>query len=56
MKKIGANFGGGVVNEFSIKVSNTNIFAVFCTGNMFLEQKTSFETKKTGSEIVLKDL
>ena len=48
MKKSDAKLGRGVVNKFLNKVSNIHIFAIFSIENIFLEQKTSFETKKLG--------
>ena len=47
-------WGGRVVNEFMNKVSDIHIFAIFSFENMFLEQKTPFETKKTGLKMFLK--
>ena len=55
MEKFHANFfWGGVVNEFLNKVSDIHIFAIFSFENIFLEQKTPFETKKSGLKIFLK--
>ena len=45
---------GGVVNEFLNKVSDIHIFAIFSFENIFLEQKTPFETKKSSLKIFLK--
>ena len=53
MEKFHANFGG-VVNEFLNKVSDIHIFAIFSFENIFLEQKTPFETKKSSLKIFLK--
>ena len=42
-----------VVNESLNDVSNVHIFVIFSFENMLLEQKTSFETKKSGFKIHL---
>ena len=36
------------MNKFLNKVSNIQLFVIFSIENIFLEQKTSFETKKLG--------